>query len=217
MSYINEVIKKAIVSIENKMAVEATENMRIANEQLSEELAELQKKRDELAQLQTLYDELDEDNESMKETVMNLKVFVKNIGEMNKLNIQIKKTYEKFQNESRNLIVDNYNTIYKLICAKAVLMCIIFIVYVFLRFMNCVSFLDVVLSVTLYAALIMFTSRLFCNECSYVKDIRYAPDIKDTKYHVIHNKYTPVISEKMAALAEIEKDNEFLNDLIDIQ
>jgi len=50
-----------------------------------------------------------------------------------------------------------------------------------------------------------------------VKDIRYAPDIKDTKYHVIHNKYTPVISEKMAALAEIEKDNEFLNDLIDIQ
>lgn len=203
----------------NKKAVESTENMsqqyiilshdkmRIANEQLSEELAELQRK----------CDELEEDNERMEKTVMNLKGFVKNIGEINKLNIQLKKTYAKFQNESRNLIVDNYNTIYKLLCDKAASMCIIFIVYVILWFMNCVSFVDVVLSVTLDAVLIMFTFRSFCNECSYVKDIRYAPDIKDTKYHAIHHKYASVISEKMSALAEIEKGNEFINDLIDMQ
>lgn len=203
----------------NKKAVESTENMsqqyiilshdkmRIANEQLSEELAELQRK----------CDELEEDNERMEKTVMNLKGFVKNIGEMNKLNIQLKKTYAKFQNESRNLIVDNYNTIYKLLCDKAVSMCIIFIVYMILWFMNCVSFVDVVLSVTLDSVLIMFTFRSFRYECSYVKDIRYAPDIKDTKYHAIHHKYATVISEKMSALAEIEKGNEFFNDLIDMQ
>lgn len=203
----------------NKKAVESTENMiqqyiilshdkmRIANEQLSEELAELQRK----------CDELEEDNERMEKTVMNLKGFVKNIGEMNKLNIQLKKTYAKFQKESRNLIVDNYNTIYKLLCDKAASMCIIFIVYIILWFMNCASFVDVVLSVTLNAALIMFTFRSFRYECSYVKDIRYAPDIKDTKYHAIHHKYATVISEKMSALAEIEKGNEFFNDLIDMQ
>ena len=105
----------------NKKAVESTENMsqqyiilshdkmRIANEQLSEKLAELQRK----------CEELEEDNESMEKTVMNLKGFVKNIGEMNKLNIQLKKTYAKFQNESRNLIVDNYNTIYLQISIQA--------------------------------------------------------------------------------------------------
>jgi len=147
----------------DKKAVESTENMsqqyiilshdkiRIANEQLSEELAELQRK----------YDELEEDNECTEKIDMNLKGFVKNIGEMNNLNIQFNKTYTKFQKESHNLIVDNYNTIYMLLCGKAASMCIIFNVYMILWFMNCASFVDVVLSVTLNSALIMFTFRSF--------------------------------------------------------
>ena len=205
-----EMNKKAVESTENmsqKYIILSHDKMRIANEQLSEELAELQRK----------CDEFEEDNERMEKTVMNLKGFVKNIGEMNKLNIQLKNTYTKFQNESRNLIVDNYNTIYKLLCDKVASMCISFIVYMILWFMNCASFVYVVLLVTLDAALIMFTFLSFCNEFSYVKDIRYAPDIKDTKYHVIQHKYAPVISEKTSALAKIEKGNEFLNDLIDMQ
>lgn len=204
----------------NKKAVESTENMiqqyiilshdkmRIANEQLSEELAELQRK----------CDELEEDNERMEKTTMNLKEFVKNMRKMNKLNIQLKKTYAKFQNESRNLIVDNYKTIYRLLIDKAASLCGFFIVYMILWFTNCASFVDVVIISMPNFILNMFTFRSFYNECSYVKGIRYVLlDIKDTKYHVIHNKYAPVISEKMSALAEIEKDNEFLNDLIDMQ
>jgi hypothetical protein len=205
-----EMNKKAIESSENmsqQYIILSHDKMRIDRDLLNDELAELRRK----------YDELEDDNDQMEKTIINLKGFVKNIGEMNKLNSQINNTYSKFQTESRNLIIDNYNIIYKLIRTTAVSIGVIFIVYIILLFMNYVTMSDIGILVALYGTLALFIVPSFYNKCPYVKDIRYVLKIKDTDYHIIHHKYHHIICDKMMELTKIENGNAFLNDLIDMQ
>lgn len=171
----------------------------------------------DLAILRVRHDELEEESERMEKTITNLKGFVKNIGEMNKLNSQLKKSYSNFQNETRTIAMSNYSTIYWLVCDKVLSLFVLFTMYVMLWFMNCVTFVDITLATVLDILVIGLTMYSFREEFSFIKYSWAAPKLSDTPYKVIHQKYMPVINEKMSELAELEKGNEFLNDLIDLQ
>lgn len=160
---------------------------------------------------------LEEDNERMEKTVTNIKGFVKNLGEMYKKNDQLKKRYSKFQNETSILLADSYNTIYRLVCDKVCTLLTIMGICLILWYFNCMTFSDIVFTATLDLSLMAVSLYTFRLECSYIKDIRVTPNIKDTKYHILRQKYMPVINDLDAELTELEKGNEFLNDLIDMQ
>ena len=49
------------------------------------------------------------------------------------------------------------------------------------------------------------------------KNIYSEIPLDNSRYHKVCKKYMPVIDEVKAELAELEKGNDFLNDLIDVQ
>ena len=183
-------------------------------EQMSKSYDELKQ---ELAEKCMLCDSLMADNESMEKSITNLRGFVKNMAEMNRMNEKLKKKYAKFQSETKDLLVVNYNLIYKLAYDKLVMAGIMVILCALLCYFNCLTLRNASLMIFMEFTLMYITFSSFKQECSFIKSISAYPNIKNTKYQVLHQKNMPSIKEISEELHDAEKGNDFLNDLIELQ
>lgn len=206
----NDLRNKANISTDNmsqQYIILNNDKMRIANNKLSNDLGNLQLR----------FDELDEDSGRMEKTITNLKGFVKNIGEMNKLNNQLKKSYSKFQKDTRNILVTSCHTTNRLMFDKVFSGFVIVIIYIFLLYMDCVTVSSVTLALVLEVLVITTSIFAFNGDYAFITNSMDDTNIDETKYNQMRKKYTSFIADKIADLAELERGNEFLNDLIDMQ
>lgn len=173
--------------------------------------------KDELTEASIRCDLLEEDNERMEKSITNLRGFVKNMAEMNRMNDKLKKKYDKFQSETKDLLVVNYTLVYQLVYDRLFMTSIVAILCVLLCYFNYMTLRNVSIIIFLEFTLMFITFTSFREECSFIKSIRVSPHIKDTKYQVLHQRYMATIKEISVELHDAEKGNDFLNDLIDLQ
>jgi Asp-tRNA(Asn)/Glu-tRNA(Gln) amidotransferase C subunit len=152
--------------------------------------------------------ELEDDSERMEISITNLRGFVKNFGEMNKINEQLVKKYTTFQDKTRILLADKYNVILHIKWFQYGTLFVCGLLNIIIWLFNIISFGMALSSVLIYWTL-MLTFMFKFHE--------FRQDIKNTEYFILYHRCQPSIKELEEDLKKIKKGNDFLNDLIDLQ
>lgn len=161
--------------------------------------------------------ELEGENDRLEKSLINLRGFVKNLSEMNKVNRNLYKKYAEFQNETRTLLMNQYAIVhqftYDMYLDTAFVLAICAILYWF----KFISMIDLIFTLTFKFG--MFTVKI-CNYqkyMPYIKNIFKKINLNDTPYYDVSKKMLPKIQVIQDELKNIEAGNNFLNDLIDLQ
>jgi hypothetical protein len=164
---------------------------------------------------------LEEENEHMEKGLSNLKGFVKNLAIMRRLNSELLKKYIKYQNDTKNLLTEQYEMTASVVYDNVIELILILIMYLFLYYFGLVRFIEMVLFIVLKGSFYLVKSTMYKIQLPYIKNIFKSIDIADTKLYIIEQKNKQYIIDRMTELKEIEKANEFLtdplNELIDLQ
>ena len=161
--------------------------------------------------------DLEDEEDRLEKSIVNLRGFAKNLGAMNRINEKLVKKNMAFQGKTRALLSDKYDSLYRIMCHH-VFMLIGFVVGMFILWMfNFVEFGTCVSEVTLHGTIVMVFMFTFREEFQHVKSIRGVMDLKDTEYYTLYKRCQPSITELEEELKDIKKGNDFLNDLLDRQ
>jgi hypothetical protein len=171
----------------------------------------------ELAEKISLCDSLEEDNARMEKSITNLRGFVKNIAEINRMNERLKKIYMKFQVDTDAILIKNYNLIYRLVYDKFITLVITACLCIVLWYFNILNFMSIFVVLIMDFTLAIISIASFKGEFLYIKNIKVYPKVEDKEYYIVCKKYMTVINDITASLKDAEKGNDFLIDLIDLQ
>ena len=149
--------------------------------------------------------ELEDEIERLETSAVNLRGFVKNVGEMNKINNQLSSTYKTFQEKTGSLLKDQHIVIQSVgthqILSFASIISLMFILWWF----NGVDFSHVVFEISMQGAIF---ASFYINFNKHFSDAKH--------YIALQKKYNAIIKESHDELKEAEKGNDFLNDLVDL-
>jgi hypothetical protein len=164
---------------------------------------------------------LEEENERMEKSLSNLKGFVKNLAIMRRLNSELLKKYIKYQNDTKNLLMEQYEITASVVYDNVMELILILVIYLFLYYFGLVRFIEMVLFIVLKGSFNLVKWTIYTRQLPYIKMAFKCIDIVDTKLYIIEQKNKQYINDRMTELKEIEKANEFLtdplNELIDLQ
>lgn len=164
---------------------------------------------------------LEEENARMEKSLSNLKGFVKNLAIMCRLNSEILSKFIKYQDDTKNLLIDQYKITSVIVYDNVTELILILIMYLFLYYFGLVRFFEILLFILFKSSFNLVKWTLYRRKLSYIKNIFKNIDIADTKLYIIERKNKQYIKNRMTELKEIEKANEFLtdplNELIDLQ
>jgi len=149
--------------------------------------------------------EITEENEQNEKTIINLKGFVKNLGEINKSHIEISNYRRLYQKDTAALLKSNYNMYAALIFMfVAILMCEVVVHLI------CSFAFTVFVDITYMSVIVMMRHE--------IKDAwRNTIHKKNKKYDELCRNWVSVLCESQKELKALNDGNDFLNDLIDVQ
>jgi hypothetical protein len=160
---------------------------------------------DELNDIKIDLQEITEENERNEKTIINLKGFVKNLGEINKIQTILNKSHKLYQRDTSQLLMANYRAYMTLL--------LIFVGFVlcsiFVHLMNS-SLLVVLLDITYLITLFVFRYEI---KTAWFNNLYQ----KNKKYDKLVAQWTTALRNYQKELGELNAGNDFLNDLIDVQ
>lgn len=214
--YLNEVDKEQLKKSYNDNPAQTY--ILISHDKMLKEYNQMKIKLKEIEDVKTA---LETENERHEKSLSNLRGFVKNLAEIKQLHENLVKKYSMYQNDTRNILIDQYKLVYELISNICIYLIFTFLVYIILWGLGYIS------NNGLFSICVIHGSKLvkdwgeYKKEIPYFKSIKFNLNIKDTLYHTMACGYLPGIQEIKIKLKDIEKGNDFLSDplheLIDIQ
>ena len=186
-------------SMKNKE--DATEYLILQNNKILKERDEM---KEELNIIKSQLEEMTEESERYEKSIINLKGFAKNLGEMHKYQVSLDEYRRLYQKETANLFKQQY----KEYSALILLMLVMFIGELLALIFGDVFRIVILLSQFILLVITRYVIKEVCSDTMHGTN---------KKYDELVSKWTGILCDCKKEIYDITKGNDFLNDLIDIQ